>query len=71
MGTVITNPRTKVQREYDLAMVTQAHCDSWAQVMEEDELHDCYIETDSPTEWAAHMILTLGPDRAGQIILWS
>jgi len=52
-------------------MVTQAHCDSWAQVMEEDELHDCYIETDSPTEWAAHMILTLGPDRAGQIILWS
>lgn len=71
METVITNPLTKVQREYDLAMVTQEHCDAWVQLLDDDELRDCYIETDSPTEWAAHMIITLGPDRAGQIILGS
>lgn len=71
METVITNPLSKAQREYDVALVTQAQIDAWTNVMDDDELRECEIDAACPAEWAAHMIIKLGPDRAGQIILGS
>lgn len=67
----ITNPFTKQLVPFDLAMVTEDMTNAWSVLMTEDELYEAHIDCESPAEWAAYMILALGPDRSGELILGS